>query len=393
MRILIVPLPALAQTNGSQVRVTQLIKGFKSSGFEVATCAALDHNFKKQLDIPNYFLEVPIPLGLPKNIGKNFFHLATILGIAGKKEVKSFEEILFLTGALNERYFAKNIECVREAIQKFKPDVVYSEFNLGTIVAGKLEKVKVVTNYSYPVQPSFACTPHLAKGVNKVLSGLKLPQVNSALELFDLADYKIVPSSYQLEPIEGEHVIFTGPFIEAMQVDKEKQQRNKIIAYMGTGTVSGKKLLKIMKQAFYKTQYEVYVVGKGLEEKVDQNIHTAERFNFNKLLPTAAVMIHHGGQNSVMDALRYGVPQLIYPGKMFERKYNAQSVIKKGAGILLGDREFTSRHIKEQVNRLTSDLNYTKQSEILWMEIAKLGGVNQVIQLIKDINQEKGSLK
>ncbi len=381
MRILVVPLPALAQTNGSQGRVKQLIAGFKANGFEVATCAALDYNFKKQEDVPNYFLEVPIPLGLPSIMGRNFFHLATKLGVSERKTIHSFEEILFLTGALNESYFAKNIECVRMAIRAYQPDIVYSEFNLGSIVAGKLEKVKVVTNYSYPIQPSFSCTPCLAGGVNRVLNKLGLPKINSALELFDLADYKIVPSCYQLEPIEGENVIFTGSFLQDMQAIHDDHKRNKIIVYMGSGIVSGKKLLQLMKKAFYKSEYEVYVVGQGLKEEVNENIHTAERFDFTKLLPTAVVMIHHGGQNSVMDALRFSVPQLIYPGKMFERRYNAQSIMREGAGIMLKKENFTSQGIIEGVKQLTNYLTYRERSKMLWSEVVKLGGMNKVVDL------------
>jgi len=132
MRILIVPLPALAATNGSQSRVSQLIKGFSKEGFEVATCAAMD---------------------------KNLFQIANRLGVTKKKAVQSYEEVLFLTGAISEKYFEKNIQCVREAILQYKPDCVYSEFNLGTIVAAKLEGVKCVTNYSFPVQAQYAASP------------------------------------------------------------------------------------------------------------------------------------------------------------------------------------------------------------------------------------------
>lgn len=385
MRVLIVPLPALAPTNGSQGRVKQLIKGFQSEGFEVATCAALDYNFKKQVDVSNYFLEVPIPMGLPKWIGTHLFQIASGLGIISRRTVNSFEEILFLTGALSEHYFARNIECVRAAIQQYRPDVVYSEFNLGTIVAGKLEQVKVLTNYSYPVQPTYACTPHLAKGVNKVLERLGMPKVNSALELFDLADYKIIPSSYRLEPIEGENVIFTGPFLQDTKKICKATKRNKIVAYMGTGTISAKRLLQELRQAFYKSEYEVYIVGKGLEEKIDINIHTAEHFDFSKLLPEAAVMIHHGGQNSIMDALRFSVPQIICPGKVFERKYNAQSIAKQGAGLVLEEKQFTGSHIKSLLEMIKMNAKYQINSEKLWEEIARLGGIHRVIQVVKQM--------
>lgn len=385
MRILIVPLPVLAPTQGSQGRVRKLIEGFKSAGFEVATCAALDDNFKKDKDVFNYFLDVPIPMGLPNKLGRNLFQVATKLGVTQRKAVHSFEEILFLTGALSASYFEKNIACVRAAIQAYEPDVVYSEFNLGTIVAAHLEHVKVITNYSYPVQPGFACSPHLSQGVNKVLRALGMPEIYSALELFDLADYKVVPSSKALEPIQEENVVFTGPFLKEMKGYRSEGKRHKILAYMGAGTISAKRLERELRKAFYKSDYEVYIVGKGLEKQVDQNIHTAEYFNFQELLPTAAVMIHHGGQNSVMDGLRFAVPQLIYPGKVFERKYNAQSVQQVGAGLACSEKTFDANQIRVNVEELVGQAMYSEKSQIVWEEIAALGGMNRVIALIKQL--------
>lgn len=122
MRILIIPLPALAPTLGSQERVRQLIAGFREAGFEVATCAAEDLNFKKQDNIANYYLETPIPMGLPSWLGRNLFQLAAQTGMTARKTVHSFDEVLFLTGAINEGYFQRSVACIRQAIRSYQPD-------------------------------------------------------------------------------------------------------------------------------------------------------------------------------------------------------------------------------------------------------------------------------
>lgn len=390
MRILIVPLPALAATNGSQSRVSQLIKGFSKEGFEVATCAAIDYNYKEREGVSNYYLEVPIPMGFPKIIGKNLFQIANRLGVTKRKAVHSFEEVLFLTGALSEKYFKKNIQCVSEAILQYKPDCVYSEFNLGTIVAAKLAGVKCVTNYSFPVQAQYAASPQYAKGVNRVLRRLGLKEVHSSLELFDLADYKVVPSSPSLEPIEGEKVIFTGPFV-SHTCRPVALKKNKIVAYMGSGTISNKQLVKELTRAFVRQDVEVYIAGSDLKEKVEGNIHMGRYFDFEALLPETLVFIHHGGQNSVMQALRYGVPQLICPGKVFERQYNASSIEKRKAGIVVNEKVFTSQVITRAVEKLVSDPCYRENSMILWGEIEKLGGIETVTTLMKRIKKEDES--
>lgn len=384
MRILMVPLPALAPTQGSQGRVKQLIAGFRAAGFEVATCAAEDLNFKKQEDIENYFLEVPIPMGLPSWLGKNLFQLASKTGITARKTVHSFDEVLFLTGAINKGYFERSVACIQQAIRSYKPDLVYGEFNLSAIIAAKLEGVRVFTDYSYPVQPTYASMPKLAKGVNKAIEKWGMPKVHSVLEIFKWADYRIVPSCYELEPIDDEKVLFTGPFGVQQEQETRQIRRNKILAYMGVGTISNKQLVHELRQAFMGTDYEVYIVGKGVKEQVDKNIHCAPFMNFNELLPKTAVFIHHGGQNSMMDALRYGVPQLICPGKIFERKYNASSIIKQGAGIVLDETDFHSKQIKEAVTKLIAQECYMQDSRRLWHEIKKLGGVASIVKLIQE---------
>ena len=97
MRILMIPLPALAKTEGSNKRVRELCQAFLNYGFNVATCAALDGNFKNIDNVKNYFLDVPSPAGLPMFLGKRLFTIAEKTGIKSRKQVDSFEEILFLT--------------------------------------------------------------------------------------------------------------------------------------------------------------------------------------------------------------------------------------------------------------------------------------------------------
>lgn len=384
MRILMVPLAALASTMGSQNRVKQLMESFIEAGFEVATCAAKDLNYKEQEGITNFFLETPIPMGLPSWLGKNFFQLASKTGLSRRKTIHSFDEVLFLTGAINEAYFRKAVACVRKAIRQYQPDIVYSEFNLSAIVAAKVEGIRLFTNYSYPVQPSYAASAKLAKGIDKVLEELSLPTVNYVQELFSWAEYQIVPSSYELEPILGEKVIFTGPFdsYKTHETVKASSERNKILAYMGSGTITNRVLINELQDAFKGSKYEVYIAASGEKEQTKDNIHIASFIDFKALLPEAAVLIHHGGQNSMMDALRFGVPQLICPGKVFERKYNGESIAMREAGIVIDEKNFMSSSLKEAVTILTERKIFRKNSERLWQDIKKLGGAKRIINII-----------
>jgi UDP:flavonoid glycosyltransferase YjiC (YdhE family) len=85
-----------------------------------------------------------------------------------------------------------------------------------------------------------------------------------------------------------------------------------------------------------------------------------------------------------MDGLIYGVPQIICPGKVFERKYNADSVVKNGAGLCLSLAEFREDILFKTANRLISDKSFQKNAEMFGESLTSLGGEAAVISCINN---------
>lgn len=382
MRIFIVPMSAVAQTEGPFLRAKTLAKVFLEREMQVALCAAEDANSRPVDGVTRYPLSVPVPMGLPKWIALRTYPLADKLGIIGRKTVHSFEEVLHLTGASTYPYLKVSIDEIRSAIRRFQPDIVYSEFNLSAIIAAKAEGKPVFASYSFPVQPSYAASPQFAGGINKVLMELKQPQVRSALDLFGRADCRVIPSSNILEPIVGENCLFVGPFKKAPPVQASERKKS-ILVYLGNGTVSKNRIRKTVFEAFRSASYEVYVAGMDVQEDRG-NIHLARRFDFSKLLANTSVYINHGGQNSIMDGFLYAVPQLICPGRVFERKYNADSVEKNGAGITIDLPEFQADIISKDVERLISNKSFRDNAEKLGLSLNSLGGADAVADYINN---------
>ena len=108
-KILIIPMSAMAETSGPSTRCRLLADGFKSAGLDVATCMAADVNFKKLDGIQNYFLDIPMPFGLPAPIASRTFPIAQKLGITSRKQVDSFDQVLFMTGNLDYKYLKKSM--------------------------------------------------------------------------------------------------------------------------------------------------------------------------------------------------------------------------------------------------------------------------------------------
>lgn len=382
MKILMVPLSAMADTAGSFHRVNAIIETLLEKNIEVAMCAGRDLNYKNPNHVKNYELPVPSPLGLPKCIGKHMFRFASKSGILAHKTIKSFDEVLYLTGAISKRYFTEQVNLIKKAIREYQPDYVYSEFNVAAIVAAKMEKVSCLADYSYTVQHEYAHNRKYTKGVNAFLRKNDLLQVESVLQIFEWADKLIVPSHKRLEPIQKENLIFTGPFGKK-KVTNSSANKNKILAYMGNGCISSSKIQKIMEECTKYFEKEFYIAVPGSKPMEHKNLHIGPWFDFNEMMEEALVYIHHGGQNGCMMALIAGTPQIICSGEIFERKYNAESMCKVGAGIKLEQSEFTTERIIECVREIERNERYRENARKMGLELQELGGTIRIVEYIE----------
>ena len=110
-------------------------------------------------------------------MAKRAFPLAQSLGVTSRKTVKNFSQVLRLTGNLDYNYLKKSVASVRKAVREWKPDIVYSEFNISAIIATKKEKIPLYITVSYPTQYEYAHERGGERGlkaVNAALLGKKL---------------------------------------------------------------------------------------------------------------------------------------------------------------------------------------------------------------------------
>lgn len=382
MKILIVPMAALAETHGPSSRCGLLAKGFRDAGTEVATCMAEDVNFRSMEGVPNWYLDVPMPLGLPKGIAKRTFPIAQKLGITAKKTVNSFDQVLRFTGNLDYGYLKKSVSSVRKAIREFRPDLVYSEFNLSAVIAARKEEIPLCATVSYPTQYEYAHETGPEKGLNRLLGELRLPQVDSALRLFDWADRAFCPSIRELEPIEKPNVFYCGALKTGNRKSVPLRERNKILVYMGNGTISAQETRKTAETAFKDLDFEVYLASAYLKEETRGNLRIAPRWDFDRLLGEAVLFMNHGGQNSVADGLLYGVPQIVVPGKVFERKYNAGCLAAHQAGIVIDHADFSAESVRAAAERIFRSGEMAENAAALGRKLAAAGGVDAVVREI-----------
>ena len=141
MRILVVPMFALSCMGGPWSRAQKVSAAFMDAGHDVTMGVAPDGNCAGPVAPHVVELPAPSPLGLPMPLSSRAFPIAERLGIAGRRPVRSFEEVLWLTGALAYRYEKDSVQAIRDLLRTEQPDVVYSEFSLPAIIAAEAEGI------------------------------------------------------------------------------------------------------------------------------------------------------------------------------------------------------------------------------------------------------------
>lgn len=391
MRVLVAPLMAMAESAGPATRAHALASAMASRGWKTTLCVPEGFRGAAPADVSPQPILTPSPLGMPRTIGRKIFPLAQKLGLNRRVPIACFDDVLKLTGNTNKRYLTRAVEQLRKIIQNGRFDAVYSEFNIASIIAAKAEGVPIFGSTSFPTQPSFASDPSSAVGLNRVLRSLSMDPVRSPEDILLMPSVRFVPSCPELEPFPVESpVIFTGPFIDlpASTLDTPKDA---VVAYFGNGAITPRRGFAVLAEALRGSGLGLYVAG--LPESHAAHLHTAPRFDFSELLPRTAVFVNHGGQNSMMNGIAYGSPQLICPGKVFERRFNAKAAERCGIGLSLEQSCFDIPTVRRTLEQLLEDAaRYRASAASLRNRLTELGGTNRVIDSIaKNANAQLSS--
>lgn len=86
----------------------------------------------------------------------------------------------------------------------------------------------------------------------------------------------------------------------------------------------------------------------------------------------------------MVDGLIYGVPQLICPGRVFERIYNGESVENLGAAKVLGLDGFKSEIIRDESEKIINDNGFRENSKIIGDKLKSYGGIDCIIDAINE---------
>lgn len=373
---------ARSRMGGPWSRAQRVARAFQDAGHEVTLAWGDDGNCADPGG-PTLEIPVPSPLGLPEAIARHTFPLASRLGLMGRKPVHSFEEVLWLTGALDERYTRAAVELLRTHMCATRPDVVYSEFNLAAVVAARAEGIPCVGSGSQPTTTAYASSPRKSAGIRRLLREMGMPAPASSLTILEGMWRRFIPSCPTLEPQAGERAVYCGFLDEPPALTP--RPRDCVLVYFGAGSVPAGVAVRAGRELAEMLSCDVYVAGvsEAVQAVGDREVTCAPRFDFAELLPRARVFVHHGGQNSVMDALTYEVPQIIVPGRVFERRFNAEAVENARCGLSV--RASKPALIAHAACALIDEPALTSGIRGVRAELRSLGGGARIVREVEEL--------
>ena len=367
---------------GPWSRAQRVARAFRDGGHEVTLAWGDDGNCADPI-APTLEIPVPSPLGLPEAIARHTFPLASRLELMGRKPVRSFEEVLWLTGALDERYTRAAVEVLRAHMRAARPDVVYSEFSLAAVIAARAEGIPCVGSGSQPTTVAYASHPRKSAGIRRLLRDMGMPAPASSLTVLEGMRRRFIPSCPTLEPRVGERAVYCGFLDEPPALTG--RPRDCALVYLGAGSVPAGVAVRAGRELARALGCDLYVAGvpEAVHTSRGHTVRCAPRFDFSELMPRARVFVHHGGQNSMMDALAYEVPQVIVPGRVFERQFNAEAVESARCGLTV--RAPKPALIARAARRLVDEPALTSGIRGLREELSSLGGAKCIVREVEEL--------
>ena len=374
---------ARSHMGGPWSRAQRVARAFQDGGHEVTLAWGDDGNCADPI-APTLEIPVPSPLGLPDAIARHTFPLASRLGLMGRKPVRSFEEVLWLTGALDERYTRAAVDTLRAHMRAARPDVVYSEFSLAAVIAARAEGIPCVGSASQPTTAAYASNPRKSGGVRRLLREMGMPAPASSLTVLEGMGRRFIPSCPTLEPRAGERAVYCGFLDEPPALTG--RPRDCALVYLGAGSVPAGVAVRAGRELADALGCDVYVAGvpEAVHAVGDHEVACAPRFDVAELLPRARLFVHHGGQNSMMDALSYEVPQVTVPGRIFERQFNAEAAENARCGLTVHAPKpaliaRAARRIVVDEPALTSGIRGLRD------ELSSLGGTKRIVREVEKL--------
>jgi MGT family glycosyltransferase len=139
-------------------------------------------------------------------------------------------------------------------------------------------------------------------------------------------------------------------------------------------------------EAFAGTEWQVVLAyGKRIDpadlKEPPANFLIAPHVPQLEILSRADLFISHGGMNSTMESLRFGVPLVVVP-QMWEQEMNGRRAQELGLGRVLDRDAITVESLRAAVEQVAQDSEIRIRLQAMQNEIIQSGGYQRAADVI-----------
>lgn len=309
------------------------------------------------------------------------------------KSIGNIWLVLILMGMISRRFSQTLVARELEAVREFQPDILFTELDPGAYIVSRISGIPLATTFASPAMEGVGSWAYrkVSSRINGILRKYNIEPVSLVDLCFGPQVLKILPTIPELDGTDPtkQDVRYVGYLLKKENRIKElpfaiNKEKKYIFVYVGAGSVDFKTLETVLPEIFSKeSEYICIVASEAVREPYSINsVHFYSYIPSSKLLPYCSWTICHGGHNTIMESIMQGVPLLIFPGAVFERRFNAHMVEQSGSGFMGESDEFTVSWIQDKMKHY-NDLHQKCQE--LGKKIASSGGPGLAVKSMEEM--------
>lgn len=193
---------------------------------------------------------------------------------------------------------------------------------------------------------------------------------------------QVVAARADLDPMRGSpQVRHTGVVWQGVPSAAERAAVPRILVSLSTCAFAGQRgMMQNILDAIAPLPVEAIVtVGPAIEAaglRVPKNAAMHAWLDHDEVLPTASLVVGHGGHSTAMRALSFGVPQVVMPANpMIDQKGVGAALQRAGAGILL-PKHARPKRIRAAIEAILNDGGYREAAGRIGADIRQRNGAD-----------------
>ncbi|HTB78920.1 MAG TPA: nucleotide disphospho-sugar-binding domain-containing protein [Polyangiaceae bacterium] len=313
-----------------------------------------------------------------------------------------------------------------QALEKIKPDAVVADMRWSMSTSARAFGVPYVAIANACWTDRFAQQIEVPEGhitskfLGKWLAKAAFPMIEQLLMKYGAMGYKEVRRKYGMGPlrsmweaVEGDITLmpdlpefmpvvrdtsptfrYIGPLLWDANMGLpswfSKLQPGRPTIYFTMGSTGDTKFFEEAVRVFGNTEFQVLITTGGLAEipNPPSNVFIAKYAPGDALMAVSDVVVSHGGNGTVYQALSCGVPVIGFP-TMFDQEINMRQVEALGIGIQMSNKQYSGPSLDRAVRKVISETRYRERCRQLAARISRMDGRRRAALHIHDFLQHK----